>query len=174
MVPNSAPPKEWFQILSLKKTSKKAKFAFLGRFYVRTGRFDYFPTICYERIKKIYDTLPLRDVRTGFTLLMWFRRLVILSEKIFEVVADMVVDMVVDMELEMSRNRWKQTKINIWRFAYGDVLRPAIDLFLWKIICFSSFLSYRVGKIPINRINWPGGLPILPNRLIREAIIWKK
>lgn len=39
--------------------------------------------------------------------------LVILSEKIFEVVADMVVDMVVDMELEMSRNRWKQTKINI-------------------------------------------------------------
>ena len=39
--------------------------------------------------------------------------LVILSEKIFEVVADMVVDMVVDMELEMARNRWKQTKINI-------------------------------------------------------------
>lgn len=26
------PPKEWFQILSLKMTSKKAKFAFLGRF----------------------------------------------------------------------------------------------------------------------------------------------
>ena len=33
MVPNSGPPpKEWFQILSLKMTSKKAKFAFLGRF----------------------------------------------------------------------------------------------------------------------------------------------